>query len=674
MLVLGIAGGLDLVYENHFRFPANMYHDAAAALVHDGRVVAAIEEERLNRIKHTNKLPVSALKFCLESYGVKLEDLDAFAVFMEEQKSSFDPRQQLFNPERKQVKGARLVLHQMFRRELGRDLADEKIRFVNHHLAHAMSAFAPSGFERSLILTIDGLGDNNSGMLLHGEGTRLSVIRSFPASKSLGHFYQTLIRFLGFEYFDEYKVMGLAPYGNAARFRHIFKRFYTLLADGDYATHIDRLGMLFDVAAPRGKDDPITATHQDIAAALQEALEEIVFHVLRHFQKKTGHQNLCLAGGVAQNCTLNGKVLASGLFENVFVQPAAHDSGCAIGAALYVEHTVQPQQKFETLEHVYWGTDVGGDDQIAETLDAWQDFIEVERVADIAERTAQLLAEGSVIGWVQGRSEFGPRALGNRSILADPRPAENKDIINAMVKKREAFRPFAPSVMEEYAGEFFEVPVNKKQFPFMIFVVDVAQDKRELLGAITHVDGTARIQTVSKKTNSRFWNLLDSFRKLTGVPVLLNTSFNNNVEPIVDSVNDAVVSFLTTKLHYLVVGDYLISKKKVQPEEHLNLVPSLPLHQSLHQSKSFMSRRDMTSVYEIRNTYNEQYNAKVSTELFAILITADGSSTVRELMQYCGINEDAKEGIVTELLQLWTRRMVILNPCERNGARVAQVA
>src|SRR5262249_1296171 len=283
-------------------------------------------------------------------------------------------------------------------------------------------------------------------------------------------------------------------------------------------------------------------------ASLQETLEDIAFHTIRYYRQVTGQKRLCLAGGVAHNCTLNGKLLYSGLFDDVFIQPAAHDAGCALGSAMHAYLQAKGSLSRPRLDHVFWGSDAGADDEIESTLSRWTELVEFEKVDNVAERAAQLLAGGSVIGWVQGRSEFGPRALGNRSILADPRPAENKRVINAMVKKREGYRPFAPSVPEEDAADIF-VPPPMKTAPFMIFVVDVREHQRALLGAVTHVNGSARVQTVSRSTNARYHRLLAEFKALTGVPVLLNTSFNNNAEPIVDSVEDAVVCYLTTGLH-----------------------------------------------------------------------------------------------------------------------------
>jgi carbamoyltransferase len=360
-------------------------------------------------------------------------------------------------------------------------------------------------------------------------GGAFAEIDAFPQSKSLGVLYLEAIKYIGYASFDEYKVMGLAPYGDPERFLGLLRTSYALLPDGKYDLALDRIDATLKPAVERrAKGAPITQAHMDLAAGLQSALEEIVLHVLRHHQRASGHRRLCLAGGVAHNCTMNGKIARSGMFEEIFVQPAAHDAGCALGAALAVSVPDGAAPRPRRLSSVYWGRDVGDDRAIRAELDRWSPWLTVERSADVARTAASLIAGGAVIGWVQGRSEFGPRALGHRSILADPRPAENKDRINRMVKKREAYRPFAPSVLEERAHEFFVLPQAASTLGFMVIVLEVREDRRELLGAITHVDGTARVQTVSRAASPRYWDVIHAFGELTGVPVLLNTSFNNN--------------------------------------------------------------------------------------------------------------------------------------------------
>lgn len=679
MLVLGISGGLDLIHENHEHLSESWFHDSAAVLADGGRIVAAVEEERLNRIKHTNKGPVSAIKFCLDSCGVRLKDLDRIAIYGDESylTKSFN-RIRYTKPLRTgqadsgEVKTLRGLIHDFFLRGLGQEVEDTKIFFVPHHVAHALSAYAQSGFDKSLVVTIDAMGDEIAGMVLNADGNSMRVLQTIPFSKSLGLFYLQSIGLLGFSEFEEYKVMGLAPYGDAATFRHIFRRTYELLQDGQYEIRGDVVETLAQAIEPRIKDEPLTQAHKDFAAALQQSLENIVLHMLRHYGRVTNQKKLCMAGGVAHNCTLNGKILGERIFEDVFIQPSSHDAGCAIGAALYSHFKSQsggvPGFKPAPIEHVYWGPDVGDCATILATLTEWTDFIDFEHSDDIATQTAKLIADGLVVGWVQDRSEFGPRALGNRSIVADPRPAENKDIINSMVKKREAFRPFAPSVLEEYAGEFFDLPEKDMRFPFMTFVVKVRKEKQDILRATTHVDGTARIQTVSRQANRKYWDLIDAFRKITAVPVLLNTSFNNNVEPIVDSAYDALVCFLTTGLNCLVIGDYLITKKTPSAASYLELIPSIPLYARLVKTRKFVSRDEMADIHEVGNSYHHKYDVRISSDAFNLLNAVDGKKRLSDLLSERALAEDRQtERILDEVKELWSRRVIALKPVATNG-------
>ncbi|HEX8138454.1 MAG TPA: carbamoyltransferase C-terminal domain-containing protein [Pyrinomonadaceae bacterium] len=677
MLVLGFHGGSKRDDEdNRLGFAL---HDSAAVLVKDGRVLSAVEEERLNRIKHSNCFPLRAIKHCLGEHNLELADVDRITTNFDEPMLDFLIKQIfLENAELKTPPTGRQFVAALFEREFGVDILP-KLRFCKHHIAHAWSAFGPSGYDDSLILVLDGDGDNRSGMVLVGEGDRLVVLREYGLDQSLGNLYTDVIKLLGYNRFDEYKVMGLAPYGDPAVYASLFEKCYRLLPDGNYGLESPATWMmqfnaagLLDKARRRG--EPFTQTHKDIAAALQAMLERIVLHILAHFRKETGQSHLCLAGGVAHNCTLNGKILYSDLFRKVFVQPAAHDAGGALGSALAVFHNERASSSSRPLklEHVYFGPQIPDDTTIAEELERWSDFLCFEKPARITERAAQLLASGAVIGWVQGRSEFGPRALGNRSILADPRPASNKLLINQMVKKREAFRPFAPSVLEESLHEFFDVPPERAEFPFMIFVLKVREQMRELLGAITHVDGTARVQTVSRKSNPKYWELISEFQKLTGVPILLNTSFNNNAEPIVDGVEEAIVCFLTTGLNYLVVGDYLVSKKPlhISHQAYKTLVPSLPNCRKLVRRKSLVARGDLRTVFEIEGTMSRFFArpvAQLSEKLFSVLEAADGRRTLAELFERSDVAEgERREELLGELLELWTQRFIILRPQERD--------
>jgi len=661
MLVLGISGGLSLPNENKFNLPHTSFHDSAAAIVKDGKVVCAIEEERLDRIKHSNKAPLLAIKYCLESAGISLGDIDRIAI--SNSKESLDhPLKEKYvrNSDWHCSFDAKEYYQDLLSKTFDCKIDAEKIAFVPHHVSHATSAFAMSGYDKSLVITIDGIGDGISGLILSANNEKMDVIDYTSEENSLGIFYIYMIHFLGYGQFDEYKVMGLAPYGNPEKYMRLIKKMYTLLPDGKYTINTKYLSVVMDMLGARRKGEPFSKKHMDFAAALQIALETIIFHMLEHYKNVTGHTKLCLAGGVAHNCSFNGKLLYSGMFDDIFVQPAAHDAGGAIGAALNVSNMSGDKIIKQRLKHTYWGTDVNTNDVVESTLTKWNGFINYHREEDIVKSTAKLISEGSVIGWVQGRSEFGPRALGNRSILADPRPAENKDIINAMVKKREAYRPFAPSIMQEYLNEYYIVPHGYKEFPFMNFVLKTVEDKQKLLGAVTHVDGTARVQTVSKSTNLKYWSLIEEFRKLTDIPILLNTSFNNNAEPIIDSESDAIVCFLTTELNYLVIGDYLISKKEIDCSTYLNLVPSLPLHAELVHKRKYISSIELVDTYEIEFNISKKFSVLISEQLFKILTLADGRKTLHTLIDYQNIEEsNTIQRIIEETNMLWKSRHIV---------------
>ncbi|REE18460.1 beta-1,4-N-acetylglucosamine oligosaccharide 3-O-carbamoyltransferase NolO [Paraburkholderia sp. BL23I1N1] len=664
MLCLGVSGGLDKVHENPLELPNTFLHDGAAVLVRDGRVIAAVEEERLNRIKHSNKFPSSSIQYCLASAGIQLSDIDRIAFYATEAYCNVMlERLFLSQPNISIPVDAKLFLRKLLMQEFGTEVDPSRVSFVSHHLAHAVSAFAMSGFEQSLILAVDGGGDFLSGLLALGSGTEITQLATFAEHNSLGLFYLETIRYLGYGLFDEYKVMGLAPYGDPAPYRGLFEQFYQLSADGEYRVYLDRIGpTLLRSIQVRRKGMPFTQQHRDVAASLQEALERIVFHILRHHREVTGMKRLCIAGGVAHNCTMNGKLLYSGLFEDIFVQPAAHDAGCALGAALMMSNDFGQPAPRERLQEVYWGPDLGSDLVVEQELNAWAGHLDVERSDDVAGRAADWMANGAVIGWVQGRSEFGPRALGNRSILADPRPTANKDRINAMVKKREGYRPFAPSVLEDDAHEFFDLPEGTREFPFMNFVVRVRDSKRALLGAITHIDGTARLQTVSRKTNPAYWEVINAFKKRTGIPILLNTSFNNNAEPIVDSVADAIATYLTTELDGLVVGPFLVKKRPATQEHWTALAVSLPPYASLYRIRAHTARDRQETVCEIRTGGSICDSVRISHELFDMLMQIEGEAVLGHLLDTITLEQTRRETLVKELRGLWEQRRVRLHP------------
>ena len=521
----------------------NAYHgDAAAALVVDGELVAAAEEERFNRVKHSAGFPTQAAAWCLAEAGVSAPDVVAVGCL--ERSLPADPRG---------------------------EFPDADWRFVEHHVAHLSSSFLVSGFADAAVLSVDAFGDGVSTMLARGEGASLEVLERVEFPHSLGVLYTAVTQWLGFpRYGDEGKVMGLAPYGTP-RFTDQLHRLVRPVGDLfeldlDYFTHHEppmelawaegspTVGRLFSpkleelLGPAREPDAQLDAHHEDVAASLQAVLEEHYLRLANALWRRTELPRLCLSGGVALNAVANGRILRETPFEQVFVQPAASDSGTAIGAAFSVAGT----RDFE-MEHAYWGPQYSDDDCAAALAGVeFERLDEEELCAVVAER----IAAGDVVGWFQGRMEFGPRALGDRSILADPRRHEIKDVLNARVKHREHFRPFAPSVLAERAAEWFE---QDHPSPFMVLVYRTRAEKRELIPGVNHVDDTGRLQTVTRTANPRYHRLIQEFERLTGVPMVLNTSFDEN-EPIVMTPADALETFLRTRIDLLVLGSLVVRR------------------------------------------------------------------------------------------------------------------
>jgi carbamoyltransferase len=651
MLVLGWHGGIRAVEVDDTGYSYSS-HDGAAALLRDGEIVAAIEEERLNRVKHSNFFPGRAIRFCLERAGIGLKDVDFIVLDAREDiVDEFVTFIALCNPDTPLLSG-RQWLADLFARDLGVDVL-AKLRFCDHHHAHLHGAIHCSGQRRGLAVALDGEGDQRSGMVATFDGEGMAKIREYSVGQSLGGFYTALISLLGYQRFDEYKVMGLAPYGNPDTYESLFRKFYTLLPDGDFefVPNAAKLALIAEHGLfphVRRKGQPFTDVHRDLAASIQTTLERIAMHVFGHYRAVTGETSLCYSGGVAHNCTLNGRLLYSGNFDDIFIQPAAHDAGNAIGAAFATTIANGGGIRRKRLTHLYLGTDAGEDQAVQARLDAWSAFVSYERVPEIAERTADLLAGEQVVGWVQGRSEFGPRALGNRSILADPRPAKFKDLINQMVKKREGYRPFAPSVLEERLRDLFDVPAGHDAFPFMIVVLKVREDMRRVLGAVTHVDGTARVQTVSREQNPKYHALISAFERRTGIPALLNTSFNNHAEPIVDSVENAIACFLTTGIDALVIGDYLVSKREVDQAAYTRLKPGLMPHRKLARRSTPGGGHAFAIDSTACNFFVEPW-IEISRGLFDALLGRDDCHTINSAQ-------------VPELLSLWGERAILLSP------------
>ena len=563
----------------------NAYHgDASAALFRDGRLLAAVEEERFTRVKHAGGFPVRAVRWCLESNGVRPEELDHVVI----------PRKRSAHIVRKALWALRLphlALGRSWTWKRFGDIAETlahaldsptadlnaELHFVEHHVAHVASSFYSSPFKDAALLSLDGLGDFSSMLWGTGRDTQLNIEGYVFFPHSLGFYYSAITQYLGmWKYGDEYKTMGLASYGRpkyAEEFQHIahagrgmdFKlglRYFRHHRDGVDMTFADgepSVGKLFsdrlerDLGPARKAGAPVEEHHQDVASSLQWQLEEIVLTLIDRLHSETGLKDLCYAGGVAFNCVANGKVREGTPFEGIYIHPAAGDAGLAVGAAQYVYHHVLGHPRVASIDHAYWGPE-DPPDRIKEALDdSGLSYRELD-VPAIAEETAKRIADGKVVGWYQGRSEWGPRALGNRSIVVDPRRADMKDTLNQRIKHRETFRPFSPSILEESVGDWFE---SDAPSPFMLMTYPVREEKRELIPAPTHVDGTGRLQTVSRDTNPAYHELISAFDRLTGVPVLLNTSFNES-EPIVNSPEQALDCFGRTGMDALAIGPYLV--------------------------------------------------------------------------------------------------------------------
>jgi carbamoyltransferase len=574
----------------------NAFHaDSSAALLRDGKLIAAAEEERFRRIKHWAGFPSAAIAYCLREAGVQLSDVEHVA-FNQDNRANLARKIGYFLVKRPNLKlvlsrirnrSARAGLPTLLKQAFPAQPIRAQFHAIEHHLAHLCSAFSVCPFNQAAVVSIDGFGDFSSAAWGTASGREISIQGRVYFPHSLGIFYQALTQYLGFPHYgDEYKVMGLAPYG---RLLHLdaMQKIVRLLPGGGFELDLrffrhhrediayqwaegsPEFGDLFSPAleqllGPRRLPvEPLEDRHRDIARSAQAMYEEAFFHLLDAVQKSCGLTDLSLAGGCAMNSVANGKVRRSTPFRRVYVQAAAGDAGGAIGSAFAVWHKLGGERTF-VMDHAYWGPAFDGAD-VSRLLAAHQSEVAAagctpENISDeatLCQRTAAAIADGKAVGWFQGRMEWGPRALGNRSIVCDPRRSDMKALLNAKIKRRESFRPFAPSVLEEEVAEWFE---EDDAVPFMMQVFQIREEKRKLIPAVTHVDGSGRLQTVSSLTNPRYHRLIGSFRAITGIPMVLNTSFNEN-EPVVCKPQEALDCFLRTKMDLLVIGNTVVSRR-----------------------------------------------------------------------------------------------------------------
>jgi len=559
------------------------YHDAAAALVRDGQLVAAAEEERFNRKKHYSDFPELAIDYCLREAGITAEDLDHVA-FYEKPFVKFDrilnmytytwPKSYLsFMKAIPLWLKDRLWMRADLQKRLG--LEEKPIVFCEHHMSHAASAFLVSPYERSAILTLDGVGEWATTARGLGEGNRITLEEQISFPHSIGLLYSAITAYLGFRVNDaEWKVMGLAPYGSPA-YVDRFEKLVDIKEDGSFRLNMKYFSHHFSsrkmfnrrferlFGRPRRlPESELEDFHRDIAHSGQKIVERIIVNLARTTYEKYGSENLCIAGGVGLNSVANWRILEETPFENIFIQPAAGDSGGAVGAAFYLWNTVLDHPRTFVMKHAYWGPEYSHDECEAVLAQRKIPYEKFER-DELVREAARHIAEDKVIGWYQGRLEFGPRALGSRSIVANPMNPQMKDIINAKIKFREKFRPFAPSVLLEEAHKFFEMEEGL-ELPYMLMVPKVRAEAREKIPAVTHEDGTGRVQTVTRRDNPLYYDMIAEFGRRTGVPVVVNTSFNVRGEPIVNTPENALNCFLKTGMDVLVLGNCVVDKSRIE--------------------------------------------------------------------------------------------------------------
>ena len=568
----------------------NAYHgDSSACLLKDGVVLCASEEERFRRIKHWAGFPTEAIKFCLEDEGISIQDIDHVTI-SRDTKANFLKKiihtlknsisistiwDRLMNS--KKVSSIKGELAKLF--ELPESDIKATIHNIEHHRSHIASSFFASRFEKSAILSIDGFGDFTSTMSAIGDGNKFEVLDEVNYPHSLGVFYTTVTQFLGFpNYGDEYKVMGLAPYGQPKYLKEL-EQILEMTDDGffklnkAYFKHFkEGVAMDWEGVSPtieslftnawckllgksRVKGDELEQWHIDLATSVQRFTEKVIFHMLNHLHKKTGAENICITGGVAQNSVANGKILENTSFKNIYIPSAGHDAGTCIGSALYLNNQILGKERLPEITTAYFGAK-SNQDEITAVLERSEVKFTVYSDEELFEKVSNKLVEGGVVGWFQGRAEFGPRALGNRSIIVDPRRPDAKSLLNDKIKRRESFRPFAPSILKEAVEDYF---VQSDNVPFMEKVFDIKKEMHELIPAVTHVDGTGRLHTVDKNISARYHKLISKFAEKSGVPILLNTSFNEN-EPIVNKPEEALDCFLRTKMDMLVMENVIVER------------------------------------------------------------------------------------------------------------------
>lgn len=563
----------------------SVYHESSVALIKDGKLVYAIEEERFNRIKHakkasinnSNELPLKSLQYCLEQENIKLSDIEyiGFSFLPDVRLATKTPLDYVENDNWGSVSGELIFFRNT--QDVAAQLKQMGFKgafiWLNHHDCHAASSFFVSSFSDATIISIDGIGESESTVISRGSGNNISRIKTINYPNSLGFLWEKITKFLGFSEYDAWKVMGLSAYGDSKIFDEHFRKLYQIFDNGEFSINNDilqfrldnftKLEKLFQIKK-REKDANLLLEHKNIAATLQAATNEIILNLSNGAYRATKCDRLCLAGGLALNCISNSLVLEKGPFKELFIQPAANDAGTAIGAALIIWNSILGNSRIAPLTNHYLGPKYS--QSVVEKV-LKDNKLEYYKSKDICHDVAMLISQNNIIGWFQGALEFGPRALGNRSLLADPRNISVRELLNEKVKHRELFRPFAPSLLEEYFTTYYDVQKKTEASNYMLINYRIKPEYSKKIPAVVHVDGTSRVQTVSKNVNPKYHSLISAFNKITGVPVLLNTSFNDN-EPIVCTPQDAINTFKKTRIDYLAIDDFLVKIDRKNPSQN----------------------------------------------------------------------------------------------------------
>jgi carbamoyltransferase len=663
MFTLGLAGGLDAVHEQRLDTPENYTYDGAAVLLEDGVVVAAIEEERLDRIKHSNKFPVRAIRFCLESRGLSLTDLSSIAYYVDEAAAdALLTRMYLTRPEFPCRMRARTLMHATLGAALSGDFDSAKLRFYEHRLTHAACAMHQSGFEASLVFVIDNAGGLYAGRRGPEGAVSMETLVLTPPAKALQKLCHAILPFLGLGLFEEYKALALAALGDGKIFKAEVGGLYELLPGGEYRLHLDRVPALIAAIEPPRSGAELHQRHYDLAASLQRAMEEIVLHILKHYQAVTGLRHLCVAGGMAENVETNSALLYSGLFDEVFVHPAAYDSGCALGAALLASQDDGRPAPQTRVQGVRWGSSLASRSAIDTELRRWSGFLRAEHNNDAVHRAAEMIAGGSLVAWVEGRSDFGSHALGSRNVLALPNSVENAVRLHRALGRPETYRQLALLIREEDVEAWCELPPGYGALPFQTFTVRVRASKYAQVAAALNADGKAKVQTVSRELHPRLWGLLGELEQMKSAPALLSASFNRSSEPTVESIEDAAACFIASGLDYLVAGDLIAERTAASRAAWMSLTISLPPYTQLVRTKGWSERKRRAIRDEICTTYAPGPRKTITQTLGDLLTGLDEEISFADLLARAALDPEKKSELMNEIIALSSAGMIDLRP------------